>query len=221
MTRNTLAGLVLALVALLVPTKGIQAQTGFHPFFKHPVATKEEAVRAIEANDQKILTLTPEEFLARMNDEYPDLKLENIQDLAKFLRSTYQAPCAKGRVRYLRVPTGSWYRNAHPGEQCLYDKNGQVLSLYCGNPTPDLRIKPREPVVETVVREVPLGIQRIETHSTDSVFVSQRWQMPWKPIGWVAAAAAAGAAYCQFATEDFCGMRKKDETNVTQTVIVK
>lgn len=113
----------------------------------HPVS-QEELARAILSGtdgDQTVLNTRSSYLVAAMNQIFPELHLEHRQDLANLVRTSEVAPCTPGRQRLSRVRKSNgtfdirgWVREIHSGEMCLWRGNRALLSLNCGNPTPEM-----------------------------------------------------------------------------------
>lgn len=119
---------------------GSEAYAQALPFVKEP-QSQEALAKAIEAGDQSVLNLSPNDYL-RATNEALGLEIEDHKALASYIRRLKRVSCPVGYESTLgrvletgEVDLYGFKRKFVEGENCLLDTNTAryVVSLLCGN----------------------------------------------------------------------------------------
>lgn len=135
------------------------------PMTRTPV-TSETLAKALETNDQTVLHVSAEQYVATMKAANPDAGITGVADAAEYIRHLDVRPLDPGKYRFARVEKtkGSnpmvhidLMRGPRAGENGFYDRNlGRfVASTDCGNVIDGrdkaAKLEPRVPAPPQVV----------------------------------------------------------------------
>lgn len=139
---------VAALVALLVANSAFPAGMPMMPRVGNEVlATRiQELLKQDPSGSRKLKgsLATPENFFDAIREYHPSANLNDLGELAEYIRSLVKRPAPEGRYRMARILSTKnggkldlegWTRAFLPGEQAYYDPNtGEpILAGDCGN----------------------------------------------------------------------------------------
>ena len=156
---------LVAFLAVCASKLEAQKPDKFYPFWNQPLNIGQAAaiyarnVKEVSAPDKSRLNLTCEEMVQGMNKAFSHVHFEFCADLVDYIKTKLVVvDCPLGRdIRFSRVKNGEvdiqgWVRKCYPGERLLVDTTNSraILSLKCGNITPDLFVK-------TAFAELPLA----------------------------------------------------------------
>jgi hypothetical protein len=145
----------LLILAFCASASRALGQGTWHAVFLRPAASVDDAVRIIMAGndgDRSVMKYTTSsQLVARLNQMYPWLGMENRADLVAQLRSARIASCGTGMARFDVVKANGTYvpgarnRLIDVDEKCPFvpdpthpGREVSLFSLKCGNPTPYL-----------------------------------------------------------------------------------